>query len=150
MEIRKAVTGEENEVVRIINEVTARRGLLPPLPLDDAASMIRSYIDGDLSGSVIVAFDGPNLYGVCTITYQPSIRTLGVYGIIQDIYVSFGFRTDSMIERLLTGARSEAKNAGCTWLELNTNRNDDHQDQTTEFFRIIGYVPIGDRMLTRL
>jgi ribosomal protein S18 acetylase RimI-like enzyme len=146
MEIRTAEPGEESKVVELINELIVELGGAP-LPVNEATITARSFIDGDRDGMVIVATNQDALVGVCTLTYQPSIRTLGKYGIIQEMYVSPEFRSSKLGARLIDKAKDIASDAGCTMVELSTPPNGERAES---FYRNIGFTQVGVRMRHKL
>lgn len=142
MDFRTAELGEESRIVELINELIIElRG--EPLPVDEAIVTARSFIESDLGGAIIVATNQEDLIGVCTLTYQSSIRTLGKYAIIQEMYVAPEFRSYNIGADLIDFACSTAKTAGCPVLELSTPPNGERAEN---FYRNVGFEQVGVRM----
>jgi len=142
LELRAAVAGEEIRVVELINDLIIELGGAP-LPVSKAVSTVASFINGDLTGAVIVAANDDDLVGVCTLSYQPSIRTLGTYAIIQEMYVAPDFRSEKLGEHLIEAARSVAEDAGCPMVELSTPPNGERAEN---FYRRVGFTQVGVQM----
>jgi GNAT superfamily N-acetyltransferase len=144
MDIRQAVAGEQHRIVELINDLIVELGGAP-LPLDEggAATTALAFIDGALDGHILVAEQDDRLVGICTLTFQPSIRTLGKYGIVQEMYVDPEFRNEKVGERLIEAAASLAKRAGCPMVELSTPPDG---EQAENFYRGVGFDQVGVRM----
>jgi len=142
MEIRNAIVGEETEVVGLINELIIELGGAP-LPEIEATRTVASFIEESLDGAVVVAASNDELVAVCTLTYQPSIRTLGRYGIIQEMYVKPEFRSEKLGAELIEKANSIAENAGCPIVELSTPPSGERAEN---FYRRVGFSKVGVRM----
>lgn len=146
MEIRTASPGDEAQIVALINDLIVELGG-PTLPVDSAISTVESFITGELDGEIIVASEGAELVAVCTLTYQPSIRTLGKYGIIQEMYVVPKFRSANLGAQIIEKARSQAKSAGCPIVELSTPPDGERAEH---FYRSVGFDQVGIRMRSKL
>jgi GNAT superfamily N-acetyltransferase len=142
VETRAAVAGEETRVVDQKNDLIIELGGAP-LPVPEAISAVASFINGDLDGAVIVAVSDDELVGVCTISYQPSIRTLGTYAIIQEMFVAPDYRSEKLGERLIEAASSAAEDAGCPMVELSTPPNGERAEN---FYSRVGFTQVGVRM----
>jgi ribosomal protein S18 acetylase RimI-like enzyme len=92
---------------------------------------------------VIVASNDGDLVGVCTLTYQSSIRTLGKYAIIQEMYVAPKSRSAKLGEQLISKAKSLAENAGYPMIELSTPPDGERAES---FYRNLGFTQVGVRM----
>ncbi|MDG0866684.1 GNAT family N-acetyltransferase [Candidatus Lucifugimonas marina] len=142
MEIRLAVEGDEVQVVELINDLIIELGGAP-LPVDEATTTAAQFIGGGHEGAVIVASNDGDLVGVCTLTYQSSIRTLGKYAIIQEMYVAPKFRSAKLGEQLISKAKSLAENAGYPMIELSTPPDGERAES---FYRNLGFTQVGVRM----
>ena len=142
MDIRLAISGEETRVVEMINDLIIELGG-SPLPVDEASETTARFISGELEGTVIVAENDGELVGVCALTYQPSIRTLGNYGIIQEMYVAPEFRSAKLGAQLIDSAKTIAANNGCPMVELSTPPNGERAEN---FYRNLGFNQVGVRM----
>ena len=142
MDIRTAVAGEEVRVVELINELIIELGG-SPLPATDAAETTALFINGEFEGAVVIAEQNDEMVGVCTLTYQPSIRTLGRYAIIQEMYVSPKFRSTKLGAELIGKAEIIARDAGCPMVELSTPPNGERAEN---FYRNVGLTQVGVRM----
>ncbi|MBC8452915.1 MAG: GNAT family N-acetyltransferase, partial [Chloroflexi bacterium] len=74
---------------------------------------------------------------------QPSIRTLGKYAIIQEMYVAPEFRSDKVGAKLIEAANSFAREAECPIVELSTPPNGERAEN---FYREVGFGQVGVRM----
>ena len=142
MDIRNASPGESAQVIVLLNDLIVELGG-DPLSVERAVATVDSFISGELSGEIIVAADGDDLVGVCTLTYQPSIRTLGIYGIIQEMYVKPEFRSNALGEGMIEKALSTAEQAGCLIVELSTPPDGKRAES---FYRRLGFGQVGVRM----
>ena len=146
MEIRTALPGEGAQVVCLINELIVELGG-PMLPVDEAISTTESFVADEHDGEIIVASQGAELVAVCTITYQPSIRTFGKYGIIQEMYVVPKFRSANLGAQIIEKAISQAKSVGCPIVELSTPPDGARAEH---FYRSVGFDQVGIRMRSKL
>lgn len=82
---------------------------------------------------MIVAEQDDELVGVCTLTFQPSIRTLGNYATIQEMYVA----------PMVRSAKTIAADSGCPMVELSTPPNGERAEI---FYRNVGFTQVVVRM----
>jgi GNAT superfamily N-acetyltransferase len=101
------------------------------------------FINGELKGAVIVAEQDDELVGVCTLTFQPSIRTLGNYATIQEMYVAPMVRSAKIGAELIESAKTIAADSGCPMVELSTPPNGERAEI---FYRNVGFTQVVVRM----
>ena len=146
MEIRVAVPGDEPSIVTLVNHLIAELGG-ESLPSEAAEKSARSFISGENKGTILVASDGNDLVAVCTLTYQPAIRSLGDYAIIQEMYVSPSHRNSNLGSQIIEFAKNEAAKDGCALIELSTPPEGENAER---FYRNNGFSQVGVRMRHRI
>ncbi len=146
MNIRSANIGEESEVVGLINDLIVELNG-PPLDIENASSTVGSIVAGESEGHVLVAEDDDDLVGVCTVSFQTSIRSLGKYAIVQEMYVAPEHRGGQIGAQLIAAAKKLAKTAGCPILELSTPPDGERAE---EFYLNNGFFQVGVRMRSKL
>ena len=143
MNIRFANTDDAEQIVKAINDLIMELGGAT-LPLAEAEAMCERVIAGDLDGAIVVANDGDQLVGVCTVSFQAAIRTLGKYAIIQEMYVAPEHRNGGLGAQLVDAAAEEAVNRECKIVELGTSPD------AERFYERIGFTQVGRRLRREL
>jgi len=142
MKIRLGIADDAGQVATAINDLILELGGAA-LPLAEAEAMSARVISGDVDGAIIVADDGDQLVGVCTISFQDSIRTLGRYAIIQEMYISPEHRNGGLGAELVDAAANEAASRGCNIVELSTPPDGANAER---FYERIGFTHVGRRL----
>jgi GNAT superfamily N-acetyltransferase len=84
--------------------------------------------------------------GVCTLTYQATLRTRGTYAIIQEMFVAPAHRSAGLGSQIVQRALQEAQAHGCGIVELGTPPDGDRQ---VEFYGRLGFTVLSHRMRWR-
>ncbi|NQW16956.1 MAG: GNAT family N-acetyltransferase [Chloroflexi bacterium] len=142
MNIRLAKPSDAGEIAKSVNRLILELGGTV-LPLSEAEKMCARVISCDADGAVVVADDGDQLAGICTISFQRAIRTLGKYAIIQEMYIGPEHRNDGLGSRLVEAAVSEAARHGCKVVELGAPPDGEDAER---FYGRVGFTGVGQRL----
>ena len=146
MNIDVASANDAEVVVQLVNCLIEELGG-GSLDSDSAAAACRKIISDPGSGLILVAREGGHAIGVCTMSFQDAIRTLGKYAIIQEMYIAPEFRSRSLGAQLIERAAAEAQGHGCKVIELGTPPDGQRQEQ---FYRKVNFNPVGLRFRRRV
>ena len=100
------------------------------------------FIQSEARGYVMLAESNENICGLCTVSTVMALRTKGVYGIIQEMYVLPGLRGQGIGEKLLETALEYAQTAGFSMVEVGTPPEGRRQGS---FYKGGGFKRFGDR-----
>jgi len=142
MNIRLAIENDAGQIATAINDLILELGGAA-LPQAEAEAMSARVISGDVDGVIIVADDGDHLVGVCTVSFQDAIRTLGSYAIIQEMYIAPEHRNGGLGAQLVDAVEDEAANRGCKIVELGTPPDGANAER---FYERIGFTHVGRRL----
>jgi GNAT superfamily N-acetyltransferase len=119
MNIRLAKESDYEAVVRLVSELMIELGFRE---FDGAGvdEIFRDFIQSEARGYVMLAESNENICGVCTVSIVMALRTKGVYGIIQEMYVLPEIRGQGIGEKLLEAALEYAQSVGCRMVEVGT------------------------------
>ena len=145
MKIDVATANDADLVVQLVNCLIEELGG-GSLNRDLAASACLKIISDPGSGLILIAREDGQAIGVCTLSFQDAIRTLGRYAIIQEMYVVPTFRSQAIGARLIERAVAKARAHGCSIVELGTPPDGQRQEQ---FYRKVGFSPVGLRFRMR-
>lgn len=141
MQIRNAVADDAELIVNLVNRLIEELGGAR-LPVESAALACRQMF-AEQRAFALIAEDNGKALGVCTLSFQESIRTLGKYAIVQEMYVIPESRGRSLGAEIMESAISEARSHGCRTIELGTPPNGERQER---FYERLGFDPVGLRM----
>ena len=142
MNIRIADTDDAEQVVTLVNDLIREMGGMP-LVAPDAISMCRKIASGEAKGTVVIAENSSGIIGICTMSYQDAIRTLGRYAIIQEMYVAPEHRSAEVGAKLIDRSVAEATANGCSVIEVGAPPSGDRAQQ---FYGRLGFVHAGPRL----
>jgi ribosomal protein S18 acetylase RimI-like enzyme len=117
------------------------------LPTVEAQAAAAHLLRDRDAGFAVLAWEGTKPVGACTVSIQHAVRTLGRYGIIQEIYVTPESRSLGVGAELIALAQSEAEAQGCRTIELGTPP---HGDRQIAFYQRAGFTPVGMRLRSKL
>jgi GNAT superfamily N-acetyltransferase len=92
------------------------------------------------AATIIVAEDAGEIVGVCTLTYQTTLRMRGRYAILQEMFVVPAHRSAGLGSRIVQRALAEAQAHGCRSVELGTPGDGDRQ---AAFYGRLGFSVIS-------
>jgi GNAT superfamily N-acetyltransferase len=126
MNIRIAEAADAPAVVDLVGGLMAFAGAPDGLG-DDALGLAQALVGDTSAATIIVADDAGEIVGVCTLTYQRTLRTRGTYAIIQEMFVAPAHRSAWLSSQLVQRALQEAQVHGCYTVELGTPPDGDRQ-----------------------
>ncbi len=103
MNIRLAKESDYEAVVRLVSELMIELGFRE-FDAEGVDEIFMDFIQSEARGYVMLAESNENICGVCTVSIVMALRTKGVYGIIQEMYVLPGIRGQGIGEKLLEAA----------------------------------------------
>ena len=142
MKIRLANADDSGQIAAAVNALIRELGG-NALPAAEAQAMCDRVIAGEADGAIIIADDGDQLVGVCTVSFQDAIRTLGRYAIIQEMYIAPAHRNGGLGGELVDAAAKEAANRGCEVVELGAPPEG---KDAQRFYERIGFTYVGPRL----
>lgn len=142
VEIRIASSEDSPVIVEFVNRLIRELGGAD-LPVAEALETCESLTADEQQGLVLIAEESGSAVGICTISFQAAIRTLGKYAIVQEMYVSPEFRDQSIGAEVMNCAALEAQARGCSMIELGTPPNGHRQEN---FYRKLGFSAVGLRL----
>ncbi len=135
------------QVVEKVNELIHELGG-HELDAEAAEAACKSLLDNPDRGALLVAVnDARSLVGFCSLSYQTAIRTVGLYAIVQEMFVSQRYRNDNVGSALLHKAVTTAAAAGCRVVELGTPLHGERQER---FYQKHAFSVVGARMRLKL
>jgi GNAT superfamily N-acetyltransferase len=116
----------------------------PHAVLEDAARLL---LDDSPDGALLVAVAGERIVGVLDVSWTHAIRTTGRHGVIQELWVDPGWRSQRVGAALLDRLAGLARARGIRRLEvgLPTTRFESLV-RTRSFYAESGFEPLGERM----
>ncbi len=99
-------------------------------------------IQNDRQGFVMLAENDEAICAICTVSIILALRTKGIYGIVQKIYVLPELRGQKIGAELLLATLQHARSLGCSMVEVGTPPEGTRQGQ---FYRRVGFKRFGDR-----
>ena len=142
MHIRRAVPADAEAVLALINRLLEELGG-QAIPSDIAGQTFGRLVTGQDAGLVLVAQEEDHIIGVCTVSFQQAIRSLGPYAIIQEMYVAPEFRSRGAGTALVEEAVNRARSLGFRMVEVGTPAGGDRQEA---FYQRLGFAPVGLRL----
>lgn len=142
MKIRIATHEDRHVVLRMIDALIEELGGSPltSKPAEEASVV---FLSNQENGIALIAEERQQVIGVCTLTFQNSIRTLGKYAIIQEMFVIPESRQRNHGAAIVERAIREARSRGCAVVELGTPPNGGRQEK---FYESIGFRQVGARL----
>ncbi len=141
MNIRLAKESDYEAVVRLVSELMIELGFRE-FEGESVDEIFMDFIQSEARGYVMLAESNENICGVCTVSIVMALRTKGVYGIIQEMYVLPGIRGQGIGEKLLEAALEYAQSVGCSMVEVGTPPEGSRQGR---FYQGGGFKRFGDR-----
>ncbi|MDA3833755.1 MAG: GNAT family N-acetyltransferase [Spirochaetales bacterium] len=116
MKIRKAGPKDENHVIGLINKFPSQE-----IEIDMGAALqaYRQIMSSPELGSVFVAEEQDDIFGVITLSFPFAMRCGGVYSCIEEFIVDERSRGKGLGGKLLKAAMSEAASRGCHEIQVN-------------------------------
>lgn len=143
MKFRRASAADCPQIVDLVNALISELGG-KALDVGTATAASERLTANPEMGVVVVAVDtGGAVAGICGLSYQAAIRTIGRYAIVQEMYVVPGQRGRGVGAEMLRRAMGIASRSGCKVVELGTPPESHRQER---FYESEGFDTIGLRM----
>ncbi len=144
MNIRIAEAADAAQVVALVNDLVVEMGG-DLLSIPDAIAMCERFASGESDGVIAIAESGQEIVGICAMSYQDAIRTLGRYAIIQEMYVVPKYRSAEVGAKLIDLGVAEATSNGCSVIEVGAPPSGPG-DRAQSFYTRLGFVHVGPRL----
>ncbi len=145
--IRTAAPDDEDNVLRLMEELFEAPGIRPPdYSPERAARGFQRYLESD-DGDVLLAEEDSDLVGLASVYVDIASIRYGTRCWLEDLVVTSGRRGTGIGARLLDEATTWARERGCTHLELDSGnaREAAHRfyiDQGMEQQSLVFHLPI--------
>lgn len=113
---RPATHSDAAQVQRLLEEIMAEHGVVPPPP--DRLNATIATILASETHMFLVAEDEGRLVGMCALIFSQSTWTASLACEVQDFIVTRGHRLSDIGRNLLTNAERVARSKGCRRLFL--------------------------------
>ncbi len=110
-------------------------------PADEFVAF-QGMVDGGKHGFVMLAESDDTICGICTVSFVVSLRTRGVYGIVQEMYILPELRGQRIGAKMLISTLEYAQSVGCIMVEVGTPPEGSRQSR---FYKGVGFKRFGDR-----
>ena len=141
MKIRLAKESDCETVVRFVSELMQELGFRD-FDGEGVDEIFMDFVQSKERGYVMLSESNDNICGLCTVSIVMALRTKGVYGIIQEMYILPGIRGQGIGEKLLETALEYAQTIGCSMVEVGTPPEGSRQGR---FYQRGGFKRFGDR-----
>ncbi len=116
MKIRKAGPKDENHVIGLINKFPSQE---IEIDMGVALQAYRQIMSSPELGSVFVAEEQEDIFGVITLSFPFAMRCGGEYSCIEEFIVDERSRGKGVGGKLLKAAMSDAASRGCHEIQVN-------------------------------
>ena len=145
LNVRLATPDDRDEAVRLV------RGLLielggSPAPAEALFGVFEALVSGGDAGFVVIAEDDGKAIAACTASFVTSLRTVGRYVVLQEMFVEPEWRSSGVGRVVIHFALEHAVASGCQVVELGTPRIGDRQ---IAFYERAGFENVGARLRWR-
>jgi GNAT superfamily N-acetyltransferase len=141
MNIRQAKNSDSEIVTQMVSDLMIELGF-PEFDGGNLDKIFKGMVDGGKYGFVMLAEGDDAICGICTVSFVASLRTRGVYGIVQEMYVLPGLRGNKIGAEMLITALEYAQSVGCIMVEVGTPPEGSRQSR---FYKGVGFQRFGDR-----
>lgn len=146
LRIRKAVIRDAETVLRLIKELFAELGHIPPTTdFNQSLAFCKDILESD-EYVVLLAMDSKELVaGILTLSEGISIYAGGRFGVIREFYVVPKMRSKGIGKALLGKAKEYSQNKGWRRIEVTPPSKEKHFRAYT-FYAREGFREIGPRL----
>jgi hypothetical protein len=141
VQLRIATSADADTVARLVRTLMNELGFLSfdERGLPDVFARLGGP---DRPDFVMLAERHGAVIGICSLSAMLSLRTKGLCGVVQEMYVAPGHRCKGIGERLLTAAVDHAEALGFAMVEVGTPPDGERQGR---FYQRSGFTRFGDR-----
>ncbi|NLO26878.1 MAG: GNAT family N-acetyltransferase [Actinobacteria bacterium] len=116
IDYRQAVPSDAPGILALLEEIMEHHGVVPPEP--ERLSAVISTIIAACDHMFLVAEDGDDLVGMCTLVFSQSTWSTAPVCELQDVVVTEGHRRAEVGRGLMQAAEEVARVRGCSRLHL--------------------------------
>lgn len=120
LKIRKATMNDLEAVFELLKQFPPED--IPearPFEWDEGKATFKEITGNEAKGIVLIAEDGDQILGICSLSFATAIRCGGIYGAIEEFIVSSKSRGRGVGGKLLEEVISLAKEKGCYEMQVN-------------------------------
>ena len=118
--IRKAEMEDESVVFELLKQFPPENiHGTRPFEWDKGVTIFREIIGDEEKGTVLLAEEGGDLLGICSLSYPIAIHCGGMYSCIEEFIVSEKSRGKGVGGKLLEAAIAWASERGCYEIQVN-------------------------------
>ena len=118
--IRKAEMEDESVVFELLKQFPPENiHGTRPFEWDKGVTIFREIIGDEEKGTVLLAEEGGDLLGICSLSYPIAIHCGGMYSCIEEFIVSEKSRGKGVGGKLLEAAIARASEKGCYEIQVN-------------------------------
>jgi len=118
--IRRAEEEDEEAVFELLKQFQPEN--IPgtrPLSWDKRTEIFKEIVDDEEKGTILLAEDGDQVLGLCSLSYPIAIHCGGIYSCIEEFIVSAESRGRGVGGRLIEAAINRAMERGCYEIQVN-------------------------------
>lgn len=129
------------EVARLLGELFEEVGHTPDA--EQIAAIFNDIEADDRHSTLLAVDDDDDIVGVLTLVETISLYAGGYIGVINELYVAPGYRSEGVGKMLLDAAKELAENRD--WVRLEVTTPGDEYQKTLRFYEREGFMAIGPR-----
>jgi GNAT superfamily N-acetyltransferase len=141
MNIRLAKNSDGETVIQLVSDLMIELGF-PEFDGRNLGKIFLGMVEGGNHGFVMLAESEETICGICTVSFVVSLRTRGVYGIVQEMYILPELRGQRIGAKMMVAALEYAQSVGCIMVEVGTPPEGSRQ---SKFYKRVGFKRFGDR-----
>lgn len=141
MLIRLARDSDGEATVRLVSRLMEELGF-KEFDGHGLKETFKDLVGGGTQGFAMVAEGDGTITALCTVSLVVALRTRGIYGIVQEMYVSPELRGRGIGAELLQATLRQAQLLGCSMVEVGTPPEGGRQGR---FYCRVGFKRFGDR-----
>ena len=120
LEIRKAILEDETQVFELLKQFPSENTSgTQSFKWDRGVATFREILGDEEKGTILLAVEGQQLLGICSLSYPIAIHCAGTYSCIEEFIVSELSRGKGVGGKLLEAAISLTTERGCHEIQVN-------------------------------
>ena len=105
-------------------------------------TIFMDLVQSGRQGYVMLAEKDETICDICTVSFVMVLQAIGVYGIVQEMFVSPELRARRIGAEMLVAALEHSQSVGCRMVEVGTTPEGSRQGR---FYQRAGIKRFGDR-----
>ena len=141
LRLRLAGPSDAMVVIELVAKLMTELGF-SPYDSRGTDSVFPGFVEDGTSGFIMVAEAEGVIAGICGVSAVLALRTRGIYGIVQEVYVLPEYRRAQIGEALLKTSIDHARALGYAMVEVGTPPDGERQGR---LYQRSGFRRFGDR-----